>query len=413
MTGTFRRRTAVALAGVASLAVAAIATEPTFGATGPTAAGRIAGVSTHTATGLDPVALQKAIDIQPNDHVAGVVARVRQGDRQWSGQAPDTVTGKPVALNAHFRIGSISKTFVATIALQLSAEHVIDLDRSVQSYLPGLLPDRYQPITVRQLLDMTSGLPNAGGAAESVDQVIAQRQKYQPLSRLIQQALRPKGRPWPGPQFAPGTKQSYNTLNYRIVADLIEKRTGHSSANELNARIVRPLHLTQTLPDVSSAGRIRPMPHPYLHGYIPNSKGTLVDVSQQAGDDTGIISTPRDIDRFFSGLFDGKLLRPAQSKQMMAVPDVPYADSSDCAIGSDKGKACYALGLERLELSNGTTVWGKTGHDLGYAGAFFRTLPGSGAGDLRFLYAVAQASLTGGLPPTAPRLAAAAGLPLN
>ncbi|MCO6007245.1 beta-lactamase family protein [Actinoallomurus purpureus] len=412
MTGISRRRAALALAGVTSLAVTTITAGTTAGAASPIAAERAADV---TATGLDPAALQKAIDIQPNDHLAGVVARVRQGTGRWAGQAPDSVTGKPIPLNAHFRVGSISKTFVATIALQLGAEHVIDLDHTIQSYLPGLLPDQYQPITIRQLLNMTSGLPSPGeGApAETVDQVIAHRGDYQTLDQLIQGTLRPEDRPWPGPHFAPGTEQSYNTLNYRIVADLIEKRTGHSYADELATRILRPLRLTQTFPDVSPAGRVRPMPRPYLHGYVPDSKGTLVDVSQQAGDDSGIISTPGDIDRFFTGLFGGELLRPAQWREMVTVPDVAYADPSDCVIGPDKGKACYALGLERIRLSNGTTLWGKTGHDLGYAGAFFRTSTGSGDGDRRIFYAVAQTSLSGGTPPTAPRLAGAMGMPLS
>lgn len=67
------------------------------------------------------------------------------------------------------------------------------------------------------------------------------------------------------------------------------------------------------------------MPRPYLHGYIANDEGELADVSEQGGDDTSMISTPRDIGRFFAALFSGRLLPPAQLRQMLTVPDVPLA----------------------------------------------------------------------------------------
>jgi CubicO group peptidase (beta-lactamase class C family) len=69
--------------------------------------------------------------------------------------------------------------------MQLAADHVIDLDRTIQSYLPGLLPDRYQPITIRELLNMTSGLPqiDEGAPAQTADQVIAAGSPTRPSTR--------------------------------------------------------------------------------------------------------------------------------------------------------------------------------------------------------------------------------------
>lgn len=357
--------------------------------------------------GLDPAVLQQAIAIRPADHAAGVTARVQLGGQAWQGQVPDTVTGQAIAPDAHIRIGSISKTFEAVVALKLAAGHVIDLDRPVQSYLPGLLPNRYQPVTTRQLLNMTSGLPQVdeGAPAETADQVIAGRYAEPTLGQIIGESLRPAGRAWPGPHFAPGTEQQYDSLNYRIVAYLIERRTGHSFAEEVQRLVLRPLRLTQTFP-ASAGGRPRPMPLPYLHGYIADDEGALVDVSQQGDDDTSMISTPGDIGRFFNALFSGRVLPAAWLRQIMAVPDVPYADRTDCLIGPRPGRACYGLGLQRLTLGDGTTLWGKTGSDLGYFSAYFGTLSGSAS----VFYSLSETTPNGDGTPMGLRLAKAMGL---
>jgi D-alanyl-D-alanine carboxypeptidase len=357
--------------------------------------------------GLDPAALREAIAPRPGDHVAGVIARVRLGPQAWRGQVADPVTGRAIAPGAHIRLGSITKAFEAVVALRLAASHVIDLDRPVQDYLPGLLPSRYQPVTTRQLLAMTSGLPQVdeGAPAETADQVIAGRYASPALGQIIQESLRPRGRPWPGPHFAPGTEQQYDSLNYRIVAYLIEQRTGRSFADEVQRLVLRPLHLTQTFP-AAAGGRPRPMPLPYLHGYVADDEGTLVDVSQQAGDDTSMISTPDDLSRFFGALFAGRLLPAPWLRQMMTVPDVRYADSSDCVLGPRPGQACYGLGLQRLTLGGGTTLWGKTGSDLGYFSAYFRTLNGS----VSVSYSVAETMPNGDGTPVGLRLAKAMGL---
>jgi D-alanyl-D-alanine carboxypeptidase len=365
------------------------------------------GVAVTRPAGLDPAGLQRAIQIQPGDHAAGVIAGVRLGAQAWRGQVADTVTGRAVPLDAHIRLGSITKTFEAVVALQLAARHVIDLDRPVQDYLPGLLPRRYQPITTRELLTMTSGLPQVdeGAPAETADQLIAGRYDQPALGQIIQGSLRPHGRPWPGPHFAPGTAQQYDSLNYRIAAYLIERRTGRSFADEVQRLVLRPLRLTQTFPAVSG-GRPRPMPLPYLHGYIADDAGTLVDVSQQGGDDTSMISTPRDLGRFFDALFSGRLLPAAWLRQMLSVPDVRYADATDCRIGPRPGRACYGLGLQRLVLGGGTTLWGKTGSDLGYFSAYFSTLSGS----VSVCYSLAETIPDGDGTPAGLRLAKAMGL---
>ncbi|MEN1890502.1 serine hydrolase domain-containing protein [Streptomyces mirabilis] len=121
---------------------------------------------------MDPAALQAALRVRPDDHAAGAIALVAEPGQVWRGSSGDTVTGKRIPDNSHFHIGSISKTFESTVVLQLAAEGRIDLNRPIQHYLPGLLPDTFQPITVRQLLNFTSGLPDVleGAPPQSADE---------------------------------------------------------------------------------------------------------------------------------------------------------------------------------------------------------------------------------------------------
>jgi hypothetical protein len=96
-------------------------------------------------------------------------------------------------------------------------------------------------------------------------------------------------------------------------------------------------------------------------------------------------------------------------RQMMSVPDVRYADSTDCLIGPRPGEACYGLGLQWLALATGTTLWGKSGSDLGYFSAYFGTLSGS----ISLFYSLAETKPNGDGTPTGLRLAKAMGLAVS
>ncbi|MFD8087836.1 serine hydrolase domain-containing protein [Kitasatospora sp. NPDC059722] len=321
---------------------------------------------------LDPAALEAAIQTRPGDGAAGAVVRVAEPGRLWTGSTVDSQTGRKIPENAHFHAGSISKVFETTVILQLAAEGRLDLDQTVQDYLPGLLPDTFAPVTVRELVDYTSGLPDVdeGKPADGVDDTIADRYSYRTFDEVIQDTLRPADRPWPGPHFDPGTKQEYNSLAFRIGGKLIEQITGNSFRDEITGRILDPLHLDQTsVPEDDPE-----MPRPYLHGYMTDSQGDAVDVSEQGGTPSNMISTTADLDHFITALLQGRLLPAAQQNELFAVPKdgegkpVSFVGGTSC----DK-VACFGAGLMSTPLPNGTVLWGKTGHDDGYANGMFAT----------------------------------------
>ncbi|MFI7358052.1 serine hydrolase domain-containing protein [Streptomyces avidinii] len=351
-----------------------------FGVIAPAQAATAASAHAATTTkDLDRAALREAITVHPDDGAAGIMADVHKNGQRWRGTAGDINTGKPISPDAHFRIGSISKPMEAVILLQLSAEGRVDLDRSVQHYLPGLLPEsRFEePISVRQLLNHTSGLPQdfEGSPAASADEEIERRFEYLSFDEVIEGTLRPVDRPAPGPRFRPGTRQEYNSFGYRVAGKLIEEITRHPYQYEVTARILKPLEMRETRAAVPD--RSTPVPAPYLPGYMARSNGESVDVNVQGGLPASMTSTMGDLDRFISGLFDGRLLRPAQAAELFAVPKgtdgkpLPYANGSNCNTGPAKGTACFSVGLMSVPLPDGSVLWGKTGSDPGYRSGVF------------------------------------------
>lgn len=327
--------------------------------------------------GLDPVKLRAAIGGLPNADVTGALLRITGSAGHWSGTSGvgDLETGQGVPLDAHLRIGSISKAFTATVVLQLAAEHRIDLDKPVQQYLPGVLPADLPPVEVGQLLNHTSGLPRGAAGPDfgdgSPEWFAANRLKsFTPQQVVALMAGQPM-------QFAPGTAQQYNGMNYYVAGLLVEKITGHTFAHEVRSRITRPLGLHDTyVPDADDPS----LPGPHSHGYltVTSSDGTThpVDVTEQSPwpwAEGGMISTPADLDRFMTALFRGRLLPPAQQAELFTVPDVPSFHSSQCRTEADASRACMSMGIMRVTASNGVVVWGKTGSRPGWTSGVFAT----------------------------------------
>lgn len=324
----------------------------------PTSYSGSAAPSKNTLPPMNPASLAGAIAGLPNAQATGALVQVRGSAGAWSGVSgtADLTTGAPVPANAHFRIGSITKTFTAVVVLQLAAEHRLDLDAPVQRYLPGLLPANYPRITVAQLLNHTSGLPGVDLPEDPqwiVDHRYTVFTPQQVLATAFQHDL----------VFAPGTSQQYTNTNYLVAGLLIEKLTHRSYGDEVRDRVLRPLGLR----DTSVPGNDPNLPAPYAHGYqVVN--GQLVDLTRMnqsipwaAGE---MISTTADLDKFLIALFQGRLVPKPVLQRMFTVPNVTTFGTDDPAI--------YSQGLMTSTV-NGVTVWGKTGSRYGYTNGIWAT----------------------------------------
>jgi D-alanyl-D-alanine carboxypeptidase len=334
----------VQLAAVALLLTPALALAPA------PASAAVAG------TGHDDVPrpdLQQALDAVVSTGASGTLAEVRDEQGRWrgSGGVAQLGTQRPVPVDGRFRAGSITKTFVATVALQLVAERRLRLDDSVERWLPGLVPGG-AGMTVRQLLSHTSGIYNYTDAMPLSGEEFLRDIRFRTFTpyQLVRIAT---AHP---PNFPPGQGWQYSNTGYILIGLIIEKATGHSYGQEVKRRILHPLGLRHTyLP-----GRWPFVPGPHSHGYLPVGEGDnlrLVDVTAlnpswawAAGE---IISTTADLNRFYAALLGGRLLRPAQLAAMRTT--VPVEEGFG-----------YGLGLYSIDLPCGVTVWGHDGGIHGY-----------------------------------------------
>ncbi|MEV0297855.1 serine hydrolase domain-containing protein [Nocardia sp. NPDC050710] len=285
------------------------------------------------------------------------------GSRTVTAGAGDLRTGAPITDDARVRIGSNTKTFVATVVMQLVAEGRVDLDAPVERYLPGVVRGNGNDgnrITVRQLLQHTSGLPDylAGGDPESWHEANtaqlrpdtdAVRWRHYTPEELIGAAMTMP------PNFEPGAKAVYTNTNYVLLGMLIERVTGRSTADEINGRIIEPLGLRDTYFPAAGETGIRG-PHPVGYQEVDGTRVDFTEVDPSWADTAGaMVGTGADLNRFFIALLDGTLVPQAQLTEMRRT--VPF----DRMPG-----AGYGLGLIRLPVSCGKEVWGHGGSIPGF-----------------------------------------------
>ncbi|UKD51151.1 beta-lactamase family protein [Amycolatopsis sp. FU40] len=261
---------------------------------------------------------------------------------------------KPLSPTGRFRIGSTTKSFVATVTMQLVAEHRLGLDTPVERYLPGLLP-RGNEITVRMLLQHTSGLYNylRTISLASTDLEKVRYQHFSPEQLVAIATAQPL-------DFPPGSKYSYSNTNYTVLGMLIERTTGHAWGDEVAKRILRPLGMH----DTTVPGDRTRIPGRHAHGY-QEMNGKLVDVSELnpsvAGAAGEIISTTADLDKFVEALATGRLVPPALLGQMTT----PRSAIDE-----------YGLGLQTRTTPCGIPVFGHTGGIPGYGTVAFTSADG-------------------------------------
>ncbi|WP_405165506.1 beta-lactamase family protein [Nocardia sp. NBC_01499] len=300
------------------------------------------------------------------------------GQRTATAGVGDLATGAPYADNAHFRIGSVTKTFVATVVLQLAAEGVIDLEAPIARYLPNVVAGNGNDgarITVHQLLQHTSGL--ADFAPEDPSHKLPQQldqtsdgKAYRDLTPADVVAIAMSI----PPQFEPGAKFQYTNTNYALLNLLIEHVTGRPLAAEIGSRILDPLALRETY--IPSAGDTA-LRDPHAHGYR-SVDGTWLDVTDTevawAGAAGAIVSTGADLSRFVAALLSGKLLPAAQLAQMEQT--MPMSTSTEME---------YGLGLIRFRMPCGADgkdvreVWGHAGGIPGFSTLAIATPKGTAA----------------------------------
>lgn len=260
----------------------------------------------------------------------------------------------PMRVADHYRIASLTKTFVASVVLQLVAEGKLGLDDSIERWLPGVVPNGAE-ITLRQLLSHTSGIFNFTDDLTWQSTELANPGHVWSPSDLLAIAFSHPA------VFRPGTNYGYTNTGYVLLGLVIEKITGQPVGDVLRTRIFEPLGLRQT----SFPTGIE-MPEPLVHGYVGFLGSTLLDITMLMHPSWGyaaaqIVSTAADVTTFFSALMKGRVVPAALLRQMKT--------------GSDSS-AVYGLGLMLRFVPCGR-AFGHDGDFIGWRNVVWSNASGS------------------------------------
>ncbi|MFE3451316.1 serine hydrolase domain-containing protein [Nonomuraea sp. NPDC059194] len=310
--------------------------------------------------------VQRALDHAVAAGAPGVVAEVRSPRGRWFGSAgeSDTETGQKRRPSERFRIGSTTKAFTAAVVLQLVAEGKLSLDDTVEQWLPGLVAGNGydgRKITIRHLLNHTSGIFNYGNDPGLFTKGMGDAWYEHRYDSYTPEQLVKIGLSNP-PYFPPGGGFGYSNTNYFLAAMIVEKATGRTYGEELTRRIFRPLGLTGTYLPGGEAKIRGPHPVHYSTLFSAEPDPEIHDVTEMnqsfAWAAGGIVSTTGDLQRFFGALLGGRLLPPAEQREMFTTVATkggpPWIPNTR-----------YGLGIFSQELPCGGTVWGNGGATYG------------------------------------------------
>jgi len=265
-------------------------------------------------------------------------------------------TGQAPPMDGEVRIGSNTKTFVAVVVMQMVQEGKVGLDEPIETYLPGLIRGEGidgSKITVRQLLQHTSGLPEYTDTIPGDSDIFQIKDHYIPPRDLLDTAL---GKP---AAFEPGTQWAYTNTNYVVLGMLVERVSQRPVGEQIDQRIIKKLGLSHTYFPAPGDRSIKGT-HP--QGYHLSAEGKLEDITEMdpawAWAAGAMVSTPSELNTFFQAVFDGRLLTQSSIDEMK---NGAVDASSRLGPGT-----VYGLGLIGRSLTCGGTSWGHGGTIDGY-----------------------------------------------
>lgn len=259
--------------------------------------------------------------------------------RSWG--LADRPTGRGISQSTPFIAGSITKPITATLVLQQYEEGKLALEDRLGTHLPWV-PESWRPITIRQLLTHTSGIPNL------LDSVNHERMRHlnltpaQIVGKLVSRTL----------IFVPGTKMSYSNTNYLLLAAVLETVAGipyHVLARE---RIFAPAQMDTTgIWGKDPTPPLLARPYSYSGGAYTTPPSTHPSILFGLGN---LYTTVEDLQRFINGISSGVLLKPETYAKMIT----PNFDR-------------YGYGFS-IRTAAGKKVYFHDGHIWGYSGRVAR-----------------------------------------
>jgi D-alanyl-D-alanine carboxypeptidase len=315
--------------------------------------GALGAVSARTTDAAVERGLQRLV-AAPGGPIGAIATLYRNGRTTVlrAGRANATRPGAP-GLNEHMRIASIAKAFNGAVALHLVQEGRLALNDTIGRRLPGMMPAAWSKVTVRQMLNHTSGLPDYTQSAGFRHQAMNNPHGYVSPARIIDWVRRDDLR------FTPGSRYEYSNTDNIVVGLIAQRVTGQSYARLLSSLVFARAGLRQT----TFPTRRVSLPAPFIHGYDVEPGRPPLDVTtflspSGAWASGAIVSTPADLGTFIRADLGGRFFGAAQRRaQFQFVP----GSSSPAGPGTNSA----GLAIFRYRTRCGT-VYGHTGNFPGY-----------------------------------------------
>ena len=314
-------------------------------------------VGAVAATGTADAVVQRGLErlvAAPGGPVGAIATLYRDGHTivLRAGRAEVTRPGAP-RVGYHMRIASIAKAFSGAVALHLVQEGRLGLNDTIGERLPGMMPPEWSAVTVREMLNHTSGLPDYTRSAGFRKQAMTNPRGYVSPTEIIDWVRQD------GLVFTPGSRYEYSNTDNIVVGLIAQQVTGESYGHLLSTLVFRPARLTQT----TFPTRRLSLPAPFIHGYDvepgkpPQDVTTFLSPSG-AWASGAIVSTPADLGAFIRADLDGRFFGQAQRRAQLR-----FVRGSSSPAGPGTNSA--GLAIFRYKTRCGT-VYGHTGNFPGY-----------------------------------------------
>jgi D-alanyl-D-alanine carboxypeptidase len=315
----------------------------------------------------------------PVEKVTGIAAYISFGDtgpaiEAFAGKTSRDADAKPVDQDTLYQMGSTSKSFTVAVILQLEAAGKLSIDDTLGKWLPEY--PAWKDVTIHQLLDMTSGIPNY-----SETEWMSRAWADEPMRAFTLKELVDAAYPTPSNQLPVTKGYHYSNTNFILAAMIAEKAAGKSIRDLVHEMVIEPQGLTSTFYEASTYPEsvTKRMSHGYFENeacaeYQPDCKETWnapiigtdwrdksVSWMQSAG---GAVSSARDVDRWMRAVFGGKVVPPAQQKEWEELISMKTGEPITDVTKDDPGG--FALGLGKRVLGPLGAQWFYEGESLGY-----------------------------------------------
>ncbi|MXQ14193.1 serine hydrolase domain-containing protein [Microvirga makkahensis] len=316
----------------------------------------------------------------PLEKVTGIAAYISLGDPGPAIEAFAGTTGRspsdgPVSQNTLFQMGSTSKSFTAAVLLKLEAAGTLSLDDTVGRWLPEY--PAWQDVSIRRLLNMTSGIPNYSETKEMSRLWIEEPQRDLSAEELVRMVY-----PTNSNKLPATTGYHYSNTNYILASMIAEKATGKTFQELVHELVIEPLGLHSTFYESGTYPEtvIRRLAHGYFENpactdYQPKDcaaswnrpllgrdvRAISSSWAQAAG---GAISNPRDVTRWMQAVFAGQVVPAKQQSEWLRMISTRTGEPIAGLTAEDPRG--FSLGLVQAILGPAGAHWFYEGETLGY-----------------------------------------------